>query len=111
MRYNMLLKTEYGVLQHREHKHSFRSEMKASSMAGLKLSLDENIGLKDHHRLFVDHGAARWRFLNPKRRATTLIGSLCSGPLLNDHDLPPSQLDVPLGRIVPDFYGRPQKSR
>jgi hypothetical protein len=42
-------------------------------MAGLELSLDENIGLEDHHRLFLDHRAPRRRFLDPKRRATTLI--------------------------------------
>src|SRR5918995_2533763 len=45
---NMLLKTDHGILQHREHEHPFRIEMKAPLMAGLELRLDENIGLEDH---------------------------------------------------------------
>jgi hypothetical protein len=53
----MLLKTDYSVLQYREHQHSLRTKMKTPSVGRLKLGVDQDIGLKNHHRPILDERA------------------------------------------------------
>jgi hypothetical protein len=82
----MLLETDHGILQHGEHQHSLGIEMKTPSLSRLKLRVDKNIRLKNHHCLFFNHRAALRHPLNPKRRTTLLIRSLGSSSLFDDHD-------------------------
>src|SRR6185503_18527180 len=98
----MLLKTDDSVLQNREHQNAVGIQVKTSSISGLVLSFDQDIGLKNRQRSVIPRRSRALKAFNPKWRFS-IFRHRCLDSLLNNHEKPPTCLDMPTHDMVPNL--------